>query len=464
MWNRFASLFFKPPVANELRKSAMVERKLAPALSKYTKLESSNRAKDDVNTSKSADFHTWMLKQNKLENPVEGSLISRSKASSRVYYQPNYFGSNESLKRLLTKTAAVSVHGDAMGNFRDGAPFGKVDYFSRLQDGSENGLSPDERLLASKKIQASKSWAFSVGGYPYNNPRKKLDTPFPVGIFSLSGSQFENAYLQARMFFLDKYQKQITLPDTFNPLYDDTPTTYEQALKELGEYDVSENFQRLRLGFSFLTRSSDGNFGHSLFRGNSVIFHSTAYYRYVLEDVALLLNSVNHMAQEEGKPAYLKATLVGMGFFAKVDGCYDIHHALMSNYFRAFKSLLEKNDYPHIAKIEFPIFDENDQQSYGNVFDEEEKINGIEVNHMSRDVLAFTNKELNDYFVCAVNPSDSNSYPGNEWGDGSVESACFGNNTTLRVDQVDVANPDMLTRTVALDNEDGYIHRLNTFS
>ena len=180
----------------------------------------------------------------------------------------------------------------------------------------------------------------------------------------------------------------------------------------------------------------------SLLKRNATIFLNKAYERHLLEDTALLLTAVNQAAKAAGKPAFLKATAVGMGFFAKVNCQYDIKHYLYPYYLRAFRDLLQTGQYPNIASVEFPVFSHLFEECYTNNLPES-IYGGVEVSMAMRDVLDFSEDERDKYYVCIVNPSDANALPGNEWGDTSLEST-IANNTSLRFDQVHLMNSHVL--------------------
>ena len=178
-------------------------------------------------------------------------------------------------------------------------------------------------------------------------------------------------------------------------------------------------------------------------RANAVVFLSKAYERsYIQEDILLLLTAVNESAKQAGKPAFLKATAVGMGFFAQVNCEYDISHHLYPYYLRAFRDLLATGLYPHIAEVEFPLFSDLFEQFYNGIFITN-SYGGVRVSQSRRDVLKFSEEECDKYYLCVVNPSDANALPGNEWTSTSVE-ASIGNNTSLRFDQVYLMNPEVL--------------------
>lgn len=256
----------------------------------------------------------------------------------------------------------------------------------------------------------------------------------------MAGAAFENSYLHSQLFILDPYNLKIK-NDAFSHLYKNTPTEFEVAKKELGTYDLNPSMTRIRIGLPLLGRTSSGFYYPTFGKSNAVIFLTEAYFLHQLEDISLLLASINESAKEAGKPAFLKATAVGMGFFAKVDGTYGIQNILFPYYLRAYKKLLTENSYPWIAKIEFPVFDESQQFQFDVIFDTQ--TGPVQVTSSHRDVLEFTEEEREKYFVCVINPSDAFAYTGNEWGYGSVE-AMIGLNSSLRLDQVSHANPMLL--------------------
>lgn len=391
----------------------------------------------------------WMNKQladSGLQAKFTCEQLKKSKSSVKVFYNKDYFSSDLtkpfSLDRSLTKIPAVCVDGDSVGYFPNGLSFsGDRTFFSRIPTGHPMFLSPDERLSSAKKVVYSNSSVFASGGYPASNPMQPYKKQINVGIFSLAGCTFETDYLHYRLFMMDRFNSSIMKHDKFSHLFDHVPKDFVNAKKELDQYNNHQSLSRIRTGFPYLARRESGSFHSSLRTDNAVIFLSDAYFRHQLEDVSLLLTSVNAEATSSGKPALLKATAVGMGFFARVNGQYGIDHVLYPHYLRAFKKLLTENEYPGIAKIEFPTFSELQESQFEAIFDK--KTGPIEVSQTSRDVLKFTEAELDRFFPAAINPSDAFSYTGNEWGFGSVESM-IGNVSSLRFDQVHITNPLLL--------------------
>lgn len=381
------------------------------------------------------------LNNNGLTHKITCEQLQLTQPTVKVFFNKNYFPDELSVQRALTKTPAVNVAGDKTGMFQNGLDFpADPEYFSRIMDGHPELLSPLERLTAAKKIIYSNSNVFASGGYPYTNPQTIHSKSINVGLFSLAGATFENRYLHQRLFILGPQNAKINTSH-FESLFDHLPTEFEEAKRELGHYDFNQSFVRIRTGLPYLARTVSGTNYPSFFKTNALIFASAAYMRHLLEDTSLLLASVNEAAKEVGKPALLKATAVGMGFFAKIDGSYEIDYLLYPYFLRAFKKMLTEQSYPWIAKIEFPTFSELQQNQFNDVFDN--FLNPIQVVQAGRDVLKFSAEEIEHYFPCALNPSDAFSYAGNEWGFGSVESM-IGNNSSLRFDQVSHANPLIL--------------------
>ncbi|WP_454781598.1 type IV secretion protein Dot [Legionella sp. WA2022007384] len=370
----------------------------------------------------------------------------KTQSTAKVFYNTRYFTSTNpgapfSLGRALCKIPAINVAGDREGVFPNGTPFPpSPEFFEKIPLHHPELLSPIERLSAAKKIIYSNSSVFAVGGYPAMNPRIIKKDPFEVGIFSLAGASFENHYLHYSLFMLDAVNPKNKNP-MFDHLFENLPSDFKEAQTSLGTYDSDGSITRIRTGFPLLARSESGKFYSSFSKKNAVIFLGEAYYRHQLEDISMLLASVNEAAKESGKPALLKATAVGMGFFAKVDGQYDIQYLLYPRFLRAFQKLLQDNSYPWIAKIEFPTFGEQVQAQFDLIMDE--PFEHVEVYRQNRDVLEFTEEETQNYYVCAINPSDAFSYAGNEWSFGSVE-AMIGLNSSLRFDQIPLANPPLL--------------------
>jgi hypothetical protein len=386
----------------------------------------------------------WFEKQlqdSGLSHKITHEQLTATQPTIKVFFNKKYFHDESTIHRALTKVPAVNVAGDQSGIFQNGLDFPiNRTYFSRIPDGHAELLSPLERLTAAKKIVYSNSQVFASGGYPHTNPKEAYTKPINVGLFSLAGASFENSYLHQRLFILDPHNRKANTA-RFESLFSNVPTTFEEAQNELGAYDLNQSSVRIRTGLPYLARTESGIYYPSFGRTNSVIFSSEAYTRHLLEDTSLLLTSVNEAAKEVGKPALLKATAVGMGFFARINGSCEIDYLLYPYFLRAFKKLLTEQSYPWIAKIEFPTFNELQQHQFDGVF--ENYSNPVQVIQTGRDVLKFSAAETEQYFPCAINPSDAFAYIGNEWGFGSVESM-IGNNSSLRFDQVPHANPLLL--------------------
>ncbi len=389
-----------------------------------------------------------------------------TQSSAKVFYNRKYFNNLSEVSDSLKKIPAINVDGDREVYKQNGE---RVEdgpkFFSQIPDDHPEFLSPAKRLTAAKKIISSNSLILGCGGYPHTNPLSLYKIPFKASIFSLAGAAFENSYLHSRLFMLDPYNPKITT-NAFSHLYKNTPVDFADAKKELGTYDLNSSMTRIRVGFPLLGRTSSGFYYPTFGKANAVIFLTSAYFQHQLEDISLLLTSINESAKEAGKPAFLKATAVGMGFFAKVDGSYSIQHILFPYYVRAFKKLITENSYSWIAKIEFPVFDETQQMQFDDIFDTSE--GAVDVSRSTRDVLKFTEEEQKKYFISVINPSDAFAYTGNEWGYGSVE-AMIGLNSSLRLDQVSHANPMLLDSAhyVGIDIHEDYstdIHKEKSLS
>ena len=387
------------------------------------------------------EFHQHnLMTNNAFLKAIPSSLVTATQNSVRVFYNQRYFKdplatTPYSINRLINNTAAVSVAGDRDGYFQDGTPFTDKNFFAQLKPGDSRGLAPEERLLSPKKMITSISHVFAAGGYPAHNPRELVSNSFPVGIISWPGCQFENTYLQYRLFFMDRFSQNLNNPH-FTHLYTNSPTNFEQAYRELDSQDPGWQLKRPRIDLLFIARNEEsGKFYTSLFKKNAIIFHAQAYMNSLKEDVILALCAANKMAEEDGRPAFLKATGVGMGHFSKIDCSYPIHGYLQPLYLKAYKNVLEEYRFPHIAAIEFPLFDEADQALFDEEFADTQIINRIQLSKSMRDALAFNETEKKKFCLLVLNPSDSNAYPGNEPEDASLE-ACIGNNSTLRIDQI----------------------------
>ncbi|WP_298624293.1 type IV secretion protein Dot [uncultured Legionella sp.] len=386
----------------------------------------------------------WFEKQlqdNGLTNKINREQLQATQPTAKVFFNSSYFPDASAIHRALTKIPAVNVAGDRTGVFQNGLDFPTdPDFFAKIPTGHAELLSPLERLTSAKKIIYSKSAVFASGGYPYTSLQNEYAEPINVGLFSLAGASFENRYLHQRLFILDPHHPRIDTAK-FPSLFRNLPTEFADAKNELGPYDVSPSFARIRTDLPYLARTQSGTNYPSFSKKNALILASEAYRRHLLEDTSLLLTSVNEAAKEAGKPALLKAAAVGMGFFAKIDGSYAIDHMLYPYFLHAFRKLLTEQSYPWIAKIEFPTFTELQQNQFETMFDNFPS--PVSIVQTSRDVLKFSTEETERYFPCAVNPSDAFAYVGNEWGFGSVE-AMIGNDSSLRFDQVPHTNPRLL--------------------
>ncbi len=378
-----------------------------------------------------------------LSSVLPPAKLEASQASAKVFYNQRYL-SAEDIPSCLTKIPAINVSGDSVGFFQNGLEFpSNPNFFKDIPNGHREFLSPDERLSAGKKILYSDSLVFGSGGYPQNNPRTLYPKPFSAAILSLAGATFENDYLHSRLFLLDPVNSTVNAPSNFSHLFTNSTTQFDQAKLILGSSESNSQLTRIRLGLAtFLGRNTEKNYFPTIYKNQAVILQTEAYFKHLLEDIALLLKTVNDMAERQGKPALLKATAVGMGYFAKIAGEYDIKHVLFPYYLRAYQQLLSEHSYPWIAEIEFPILSgELQQYQFDQLF--KDWNNPVKVFRSGRDVCSFTEEEIANYSLNILNPSDAFAYAGNELGFASVE-AMIGMNTSLRCDQVYCVNPTIL--------------------
>lgn len=374
-----------------------------------------------------------------LTRKISPEQLKKTLPTAKVYFNKQYITDPHD---YLLKVPAVNVAGDKGVVYQDGTPHnGGASFFAKIAEGHPEFLSPRERLRAAKKIISSNSIVFANGGYPIQNAKQSYANPFQASIFSIAGATFEVPHQHLTLFTLDQHNPSISKETPFQHLYDGVPMDFEEAKRALGKFETSAEMVRVRLGLTLLGRSSSGIYHPTFSREKAIIFLTKPYFRHQLEDVSMLLSAVNASAQEAGKPALLKATAVGMGFFAKVDGSYEIQNLLFPYYLRAYKKLLQEQDYPWIGEVEFPIFDEVQQSQFEGVF--EDYKGPVKVYQSSRDALKFTNEEIEKYAPSVVNPSDTFAYCGNEWGYGSVE-AMIGLNSSLRFDQNPYTNPLIL--------------------
>lgn len=380
----------------------------------------------------------------KIDHHFTPEILHRTQESARIYYNTTYFREPRQLTDALTKTPAINI-ADSVGRFADGTPFPSVpNFFANIPPGHPTFMDPIQRLASGKKVIVSNSLVIASGGYPVTNPRRVKPTPHYAGIFSLAGASFERHYLHPKLFILDPINEIISPQHmaSFGHLYRGLPTEFEAAKTVLGKYNSTSDLCRIHTGFPLLARRTRDSFYSSFFIKNAAIFLSEAYSRFLLEDISLLLSAVNEEAKQAGKPALLKATAVGMGFFAKVNGQYDIQHVLYPYYLRAFKKLISENNYPHIAQIEFPTFTDLQSEQFDNIMDNLQ-INNIRITNTGRDVLEFSPEEVEQFYTCCINPSDTFSWVGNEPDSKSVEAE-IGDNTSARADQNALFNPVIL--------------------
>ncbi|EKD71842.1 MAG: hypothetical protein ACD_46C00085G0002 [uncultured bacterium] len=368
--------------------------------------------------------------------------------SARVFYDadvfpPNKLKGNEpfTLERSITKVPAIDVEASKIGELPLGGEWPGQEFFMNLQSGDPRGLSPDERLHARKKIFVSDSMIYRVGGYPKNNPVVLLPTSVPATIFTLAGMQLEHEKLDYKNLIIDAYRQ---------------PAEHQKLLKLLKENDLETHgdYRLLTKGlFNYIKRDpkTGGFYTSPIFMGskNALILNREAYFQALVKDFTLLFAAAEKTA-DPNKKNYFKLPFIGMGFFANVNGEYNIHHVLVPIYINALKEVLKSHQFKQLEYVEVPYFD-HITEGLIEIFtkDDEAEINGVKLIFSEEiDLLQVKHVDLDQYRLCVVNPSDAHAYPGNEYGlskyqPTSVESA-IGNNTDIRYVQNFAVNEELL--------------------
>jgi len=165
-----------------------------------------------------------------------------------------------------------------------------------------------------------------------------------------------------------------------------------------------------------------------------------------------------------GKPFYLKATLLGGGFFADAGKAGNLRSEVINTTLRTYIKEIQSGRIPKGSAIEFPRYGEESMMPKG-VMEELKKVaadNGI-------DIIWTPQGDMNDYreqtsvtgkkidiakfekegcLVC-LGAADVMSWHGNEPSSASVEAA-FGNNTNMRLVMNWWANPKVLDQVKEL--------------
>ncbi|MDX1902241.1 MAG: hypothetical protein SFW66_09635 [Gammaproteobacteria bacterium] len=384
--------------------------------------------------------------------------------SAKVFYDAKIFANNlegdqpYSLQRAVTKVAAADVEASRYGEMADGSAWPGAEFFMQLKSGDPRGLSPDERIQARKKIIASRALISRFGGYPANSMITTLRKPYEAYIFTMAGMQFENAKLDYKTCIVDAYNH----PEKYQALQKE----FASEKNELLPFE----YIPLKTGlFRYIQRdASTGNFTTGFSLKNAILLHRDTYFKTLVEDFTLLFASAEKMT-EGNKKMYFKLPLIGMGYFARIEGCYDIRNYLIPIFLSALRRALEKQTFKHLHTIEIPIFEEETAQIVDVFFRENSfDINNIKVIFTPReDILDFTDVDSKEYDLCVLNPGDANSFPGNEIGlskngPTSVESA-IGNNTDIRYVQNHLLNPNITQREnwIGVAIEDQQYHYTN---
>ncbi|MBI2785088.1 MAG: hypothetical protein HYX60_01790 [Legionella longbeachae] len=402
-----------------------------------------------IETKNQAESYFKELNYNRLESlgllPTDmdsKSFIDRMD-SIRVFYQEHLFHNNLqgnqafSLNRAITKTAAIDLQASDSGEMQSGEPWPGKDFFMDLKPGDDGGLSTEERIIGRKKCIASKGMIYRYGGYPMDSSINILKEPQSVFILSMPGLQFEHPQLDYKICIIDAHNQ---------------PEKHQTILSQFACHDKEAMLRYMPLrggGFSYIQRKAKGEFTSGLSMRKAIFLDREAYFNELVEDFIILFKSAENMV-DKSKKIYLKLPFRGMGYFAIIDSTYDIKNYLISIYLDALDHVLKVENFPQIAVIECAVFGEEMRQVVDLCRNKKEnKINNIELFFPSNsDSLDFTGISAEQYHYCVANPSDVNSYPGNEIGYSinhptSVESA-IGNNTDIRYIQNHSLNPALL--------------------
>lgn len=366
--------------------------------------------------------------------------------SVKIYYNAQKYPEDKlegdkafTLQRAITKVVPVDVGASYHGETLDGSDWPGADYYMSLKPGDVNGLSPEERVLARNKIIASKARIYAYGGFPAFAPVIALAKPKDIHLFTLAGLQFEHPLLDYRLCIIDQFQD---------------PIRYKKICDEMAVLPKSEkarySFLQSDLSF-YICRDSTGEFSPGLNgnKNNAVIFDRQKYFDTLVDDFTMAFASAENLV-EGSKPIYFKVPLIGLGFFASVNGQYGIKHTLTPIYLEALLHTLKTKSFTRIRVIEVPLFSEESAKiAYGLHNGKNElDVGGIKIVFKRKvDILNFEQVDEDKYKLCALNPGDAHSFPGNEFGYGkahpsSVESA-IGNNTCVRIVQNHILNPAM---------------------
>lgn len=375
-----------------------------------------------------------------------------------------------SLARLLTMHMDKVTSGDKYYEKQDGTEITDARRMFKRSDGTEipfsqipygpppdkETLSPQERMLATRIIVATKCTIRNHGGY------KSAQVPYqPAPITGIAigraAPQLEMDYLEYRHFIVDKKaprRNDVAQGDIFfakRYLGEDTGTngfpTYEEASLEISR--GSQDYIDL---------------------GNERLLNKKAYLAAMKEAIMLELTAANEMAREAGQDKiHHKATFAGIGFFANLldNKNLNIGNQLSPIITQAFREILEEDaqkpasnrKLSHIGSIGFPTFDENAVKGFNQTFKENnnnvDNIGGVKIiEEPGVDVL---NNQNSEGRMMSFNiAGDAFSAKGNEYGRSSVEAA-IGENTDIGISCLPAANPELLKKTniITVSNNEG---------
>jgi hypothetical protein len=331
------------------------------------------------------------LIQEHLENIYDNAEEEYDKTAKTV--RIFYLQSNQAImtprliKSYLQNIPLICINGDTYILLQNGARISKTKYLAGMYP---QLLTPLQRINARKKIIAHYGKMYAEGGYM--SPYKQLRTPIPVIILSIAGCQFEVDYLEYTQFFSDMPSKSSIV-----------------------------------------------------IRGEDKYFDRLKYYKQCYEDILLMLKSFDYMVDMINKEnnttklGYLRVIAVGMGFFANLHLGQNISHILLPIYMFAFHNIMKYNHFPNIHKIEFSNFRTDGLFTWKY----EEVLNGTTFSTVNFKN-SFDPKDIREFHIGIINPSDAFAIPGNEHDYASVE-AMLGSNTDLRLYQSYFFNPYMLS-------------------
>lgn len=456
-------------------------------------------------------------KHAEISNATYTTLLNNAgqhQTGAKIYYPTGLFSSNESqanddhtegsLHRTITKNMAIDTAGN-QNTLSQGATLYNRPYFNAAVSPATPEFAiaktPKEILKSGFTVRASQVHVFATGGYGSQNPRKVLQPTeqFDVIMASVAGIALDNAFTDQMLIGIDPIRNAtaqvVVLSNDFAirlPSYQEARASLDQSSAQSSSSDniiQNEDYAYIQgmptgRGSPYLTRSTDGyskaydTAGNA--PSNAVIFNKKLYRDILAKRIELALHAICDQAGPNANPIFLKAVLLGGGFFsaygwgnlpdltcypAVADGISSYSYLINQMILDGWKQGLElfcKNQ-PTLAKrigmVEFPLFSHESQVAYRNTWqipedqelDEAIKLNGINITQKKRDVLIFTDEEKQNYTCATVNPADANGEPANELDYTQSVEAELGANTTLPLVQSHIFNANLTTQTEEVD-------------